>query len=134
MKVNLVLTIVLCKFLCYLSAVVTEEKEINQLYEDITKNKEQNKLRRYMIFEIDQKEINNPEYFSRILVDFFTSNNFNNGVYNLNNKFYLVYLSKSDDIKIQTIREYFGKAFKKIYWFNRKNKEHDFRKAALSFD
>lgn len=132
MKSQIFTIILLCKMLAYLSTPITEEYEISRLYDDMINNKQQNKLRRYMIFEIDEKEISNPEHFSRIIVDFFTSNNFNNGVYNVKNKFYLVYLSKSDDIKIQTIRDYFGKAFKRIFWFNRKVPDHDFRKAALS--
>jgi hypothetical protein len=135
MKLNTIIVVLLLFYLTtYLNALVTDEKEINQIYDDMMNNKQQNKLRRYMIFEIEKSEVNHPEYFSRIVVDFFTSNNFNNGVYNLNNKVFVVYLSKSDDIKIQTIRDYFGKAFKRIYWFNRKNKEHDFRKLVFSYN
>lgn len=116
------------------SIALKEEKEIEETYKDMTFNKEQNKLRRYMIFEINKEEIKDPENFSRVIVDFFLSNNYQNGVYNLNNRMYVAYLSKTDDIKIKQVREYFGNAFTKVYWYNSKNKEHDFRKRVLAKD
>ena len=108
------------------SRPIIELKEIESLYDDMAKNVKQNKLRRYMIFEINTDEVKDPDHFSRIIVDFFLSNGFQNGAYNVLNKFYIVYLSKEDEIKIQTVRDYFGAAFNKIYWFNKKNPDHNF--------
>ena len=105
-----------------------EKNEIDTIWKDITTNEKQNQLRRYMIFEINEDEIKNPDYFIRILTDFFLSNGYQSGLYNIKNKIFLSYLSKTDDIKIKAVRDYFGNAFKKIYWFNKNNKDHDFRK------
>lgn len=109
------------------SVAIYDNNEINELWKDITTNSKQNKLRRYMIFEINSNEINDPDYFTRLLTDFFLSNGYQSGLYNIKNKLFIAYLSKKDNIKIKSIRDYFGKAFNKIYWFNRNNIINDFR-------
>lgn len=113
----------------YISTTPTwGEREISEVWEDMVNNVEQNKLRRYMVFVINKENVSDPEFFSRVVSDFFLSNNFQNGVINIKNTLFIVYLSKKDNIKIKTVREYFGNAFTKIYWFDKQNKEHDFRK------
>ena len=92
----------------------------------MTENVEQNKLRRYMIFEINLEVIKEPTHFSRNLVDFFKGINLTSAVYNVRNEIYIAYLSKKEEVKINSIREFFGSAFTKIYWFDKKNPQHDF--------
>ena len=109
------------------SEAVFDEKTIENLYKDMVENHQQNKLRRYMIFQINREEIKQPEHFSRLVVDFFNFGGFQNGVYNIRNQYYVAFLSKKDEIKIKDVREHFGKAFIKVFWFDKKNKDHDFR-------
>lgn len=113
--------------LCLSISTTWDPYLISQVWDDMVNNIEQNKLRRYMIFEVNPDEVNDVDYFGRIITDFFLSNNIKSGLVNIKNKILIAYLSKEDDIKIKHIREYFGNAFRKIYWFDKKKKEHDFR-------
>lgn len=125
---NFLKIILSLSFIVYsISEAVFDEKTIQNLYKDMTENHQQNKLRRYMIFKINREEIKQPEHFSRLVVDFFNFGGFQNGVYNIRNQYYIAFLAKKDEIKIKDVRDHFGNAFTKIFWFDKKNNEHDFR-------
>lgn len=123
---SLFIFFILCSYVS--NHVFWDDKDIDYVWQDMTDNETQNQVRRYMIFDINKSEINDPEYFRRVVSDFFLSNGFQSGIYNIKNKKFIAYLSKEDPIKIKVVREYFGKAFNSISWFDKSNKDHDFRK------
>lgn len=103
----------------YLGYQIRDQQEIDQLYADILYGKD-TKQRKYIIFELNKDEINDTDFFQRLVKDFFTSAGVNSEVFNIKDEYYIAFLHKMAEVKIQKIRDHFGKSFKKIYYFKRK--------------